>query len=372
MKIEPPKPERPYFTVVYSGPPMTLEESTALKTSVDPEKDKVAAERLARKTRGQPVHPAALGEELAVPQLAVRIAGQLEIFEDQFRDAPWNLANCDAGLSESEFILTEAPGQEALVDVDEAGKVQIEFLTELRRQLTFNDLRGPKTESELADWLDHAIEHPDITQTQSSLFLRRMVDRLVNERIYPLPEIVAARFRLRDVAKAKIERYRTSALSESYQRMLLPGATPTLEVSPDFCFQFPKDQYPANRLYQGPIKFPKHFYEVPGEMNNEEAQCAGLIESLGEVRYWVRNLTRSDFSFWLQTSTDKFYPDFVALLNDGRYLVVEYKGADRMDTADTKEKKVLGELWEARSKGRCIFRLVGKDNMDHALRQALS
>lgn len=371
IKIEPPIPGRPNFKITYSGPPMTREESTALKTVVEPEEDKIAAERLARKTRGQPVHPAALGEELTVPHLAVRIGGQLEIFEDQFRDAPWNVADNDPRLSEAEFSLAGSTGQEAIVDVDEAGKVQIEFLAELRRQLTFNDLRGPKTESELAGWLDRAIDHRDITQTQSSLFLRRIVDYLVNERAFPLPEVVAARFRLRDVAKAKIEEYRTRALSDSYQRMLLPGATPMLEVSPDLCFQFPHDQYPANKLYQGPIRFPKHYYEVPGEMNNEEAECAAIIDNLSEVKYWVRNLTRPDFSFWLQTSTDKFYPDFVALLNDGRYFVVEYKGADRIDSADTKEKKALGELWEARSKGRCIFRLAGQDGL-HLIRQAVA
>ena len=41
---------------------------------------------------------------------------------------------------------------------------------------------------------------------------------------------------------------------------------------------------------------------------------------------------------WLPTSTDRFYPDFVAMLQDGRIFVVEYKGADRMDTGDTREK----------------------------------
>jgi type III restriction enzyme len=306
-----------------------------------------------------------------VPQLALRVGGQLEIFEDQFRDAPWELAECDGRVSETEFSLATAAGQEAVVDVDEAGRVQIEFLAEMRRQLTFNDLRGPKSESELAEWLDRAIEHPDITQNQSSLFLRRMVDYLLNERGLPLPEVVAGRFRLRDVAKAKIEEYRVRALSDSYQRMLLPGAVPALEVSPALCFQFPHDQYPANRLYQGPIKFPKHYYELPGEMNGEETECAAIIDSLDEVKCWVRNLTRPDFSFWLQTPTDKFYPDFVAQLKDGRYLVVEYKGADRIDSPDTKEKKELGELWEARSKGRCIFLLVGRNTMATLIRNAV-
>jgi type III restriction enzyme len=373
VKIEPATAQSPTVKIIYTGPPMTGDESAALKATLEGEEDKIAVERLARKTRGLPVYPAALGEKLSAPQLAVRVGGQFEIFEDQFHDVVWNLADCDVHLSESEFNLSGPAGQEALVDVDAAGKLQVEFLRELRQQLTFNDLRGPKTESELADWLDRAINHPDITQTQSSLFLRHMVDHLVQDRQIPLPEVIAARFRLRDVANSKINAYRTQALTDSYQRMLLPDATPLLEVSPEFCFQFPHGQYPANRLYQGRIKFTKHYYDQPGEMNDEEAACAAILDSLEGVKYWVRNLERRpDCSFWLQTSTDKFYPDFVALLKDGRSLVVEYKGADRMETPDTKEKTILGELWEARSKERCIFRLVGRDGMEQAISQAVS
>jgi len=64
----------------------------------------------------------------------------------------------------------------------------------------------------------------------------------------------------------------------------------------------------------------------------------------------------------LQTSTDKFYPDFVCLLNDVRYLVVEYKGEDRWSDDDSKEKREIGELWEARSEGLCLFIMPkGKD-----------
>lgn len=81
-----------------------------------------------------------------------------------------------------------------------------------------------------------------------------------------------------------------------------------------------------------------------------------VLDSLPQVKYWVRNLERRpSHSFWLQTSTDKFYPDFVCLLNDGRYLVVEYKGEDRWSNEDSKEKRDIGEVWEARSEGKCLF-----------------
>ena len=64
---------------------------------------------------------------------------------------------------------------------------------------------------------------------------------------------------------------------------------------------------------------------------------------------------RPIYSFWLQTPTDRFYPDFVARLTDGRILVVEYKGADRWTNDDSEEKRNIGELWAARSNGRCVF-----------------
>ena len=372
IKVTPRAPNDPTIQLTYTGPPLTDEETENLKTACNNNEDKISIERLSRRSRGLPAYPAAMGQSFAVPYLAVRVGEQLEIFEDQYRDAPWNLADCSPGLSEAEFGFGGPSGQEAQVDVDEKGKVQIRFLEELRQQLTFNDLRGPKTESELAEWLDRAINHPDITQTQSSLFLRRMVDYLVAERQLPLPEIIGARFRLRDAAAQRINLYRTRALTESYQRMLLPEAATPLEVSPELCFQFPADNYPANRFYQGAIRFRNHYYEMPADMNDEEATCAAIIDGLPEVKYWVRNLVgRPDYAFWLQTATDKFYPDFVAVLKDGRYLVVEYKGADIMSTDDTKEKRALGELWEARSKGSCLFCLVGRTDMDNAIREAI-
>ena len=97
-------------------------------------------------------------------------------------------------------------------------------------------------------------------------------------------------------------------------------------------------------------------------MNGEEAECALFLDLLEEVRFWVRNLERDDCSFWLQTSTDKFYPDFVAELTDGRFLAVEYKGQDRWDNPDSDDKRVLGALWSERSRGKCLFVMPkGKD-----------
>ena len=81
------------------------------------------------------------------------------------------------------------------------------------------------------------------------------------------------------------------------------------------------------------------------------------------MEFWVRNLERDRYAFWIQTSSDKFYPDFVAKLKDGRFFVIEYKGSHLLDSEDTREKETLGQLWEARSNGLCVFRLITKSNM---------
>ena len=64
---------------------------------------------------------------------------------------------------------------------------------------------------------------------------------------------------------------------------------------------------------------------------------------------------RKPNSFWLQLPSGKFYPDFVAMLKDDRILVVEYKGADRIESEDSAVKAKIGELWAEASSGTCLF-----------------
>ena len=110
-------------------------------------------------------------------------------------------------------------------------------------------------------------------------------------------------------------------------------------------------------------------YRVPafdGAEDGEEFQCAQAIDSLPGLKHWIRNVARDPASFWLPTATDRFYPDFVAQLDDARLLVVEYKGAYIAGGPDTAEKRTIGELWGRKSDGKGLFLIVEKevDGMD--------
>jgi len=63
------------------------------------------------------------------------------------------------------------------------------------------------------------------------------------------------------------------------------------------------------------------------------------------VKYWIRNLVKRDHaSFWLPLAHGEFYPDFVCELNDGRMLVVEYKGEAYATNDDSAKKRHQREV----------------------------
>ena len=91
----------------------------------------------------------------------------------------------------------------------------------------------------------------------------------------------------------------------------------------------------------------KHHYKYVDKFDsNEEYECAKYIDALPEVSSWIKNISR-DFknSFWLQTSSDKFYPDFIIKLKSGKIIVAEYKGDNLRTNDDTKEKELIGKTW---------------------------
>ena len=97
-----------------------------------------------------------------------------------------------------------------------------------------------------------------------------------------------------------------------------------------------------------------------------------MIDSLPQVKHWIRNVPRHPSAFWLPTALGRFYPDFVAQLTDGRILIVEYKGAHLSDAADTDEKRAIGALWEKASGGKGLFIMAERQTNGMGVREQLT
>lgn len=299
--------------------------------------------------------PAERGESFEVPQLAIERGGQVEAFEQtHLLNIDWKLSDHEATLPS--YNAHQRRGQRGAIDVDE-GRVKVEFLDALQRQLTLlTDDRG-WTVPALVRWLDRAIPHPDITPQDATAFLARLLqEHLLGERGFTIDQLVRGKYRLRRAIEARINEHRQAARRQAHQRLLKLDDSP-ITVRPDVCFSFGENYPYSPPPYDGSYGFRKHYYPQVGRFDSgEEEECAGFIDRLPEIGCWVRNLDRRPrHAFWLQTATDRFYPDFVCKTRDKRYLVVEYKGADRWSNDDSTEKRNLGQVWEERSEGRCLF-----------------
>jgi len=201
-----------------------------------------------------------------------------------------------------------------------------------------------------------------ITQSSMLVFVSEFLSGLLQVEGMDLARANRQKFLLRALLERKIRDLRRQAVSAAYQQFLFTdGVRERALVGGGFEFEFHPDGDAPNRDYPRAGEFQKHYYPRCGAFDSDEEEaCAWELERLaqrGDLEFWVRNLVRkATCSFFLPSSHDRFYPDFVCRLPGGRFLVVEYKGADRW--ADAEADRKIGELWEELSGGRCLFVMV--------------
>ena len=314
--------------------------------------------------------PAERGETFEVPRLMAEVQGTLEFADtDLFmEDHDWSLRDHSPKLGEGEFAIKET-ARSFEIDLD-GNRIAYRFATEEEQLALDVDVEGWTPES-LVLWLDRQVRQPDIGQSDLLRWLSDLVNHLVVSRGLRIAALMRCKFVLARNVRDKIAAIRRKERSHVYQSLLFaPQAR--VDVSFDHAFSFRDGMYRDQRCYRGHWKPRKHFLDperVPafdGAADGEELQCAQAIDSLPGVRFWIRNVARHRESFWLPTATGRFYPDFAIQLEDGRLLVVEYKGAHIADSSDTAEKRTIGELWERCGGGTGLFILAEKtvDGMD--------
>ena len=294
-----------------------------------------------------------------VPRLGVWVQGKLEPFsKDHFVALPWQLHEQSPKGILDIFSLNPSTGTEGSLDVTEEGKVTW-FVDKLHETLALT-VREPNFDMpRLVNWVDRRIKHPDVTPASAKQFIWNALDLLMKEKGYTLDELVRSKFRIRQALDDLIEQLRSEREEKRFQACLeLENAdAPKFETSSKIAHVFDEGAYVPREPYRGQRRFSKHYFDSIGDLkpNGEEYECACHIDEHPHVRWWIRNVDRMPNAFFLQGPHHKFYPDFLCMLDDGRYLAVEYKGKDRISSEDSQMKKRVGALWADASAGKCLF-----------------
>ena len=288
---------------------------------------------------------------------------------DFFLPGDWNINKHPAHLSDAELGV-RGDGSSFEIDVAPKGsEATIGFVTfevaQLDRQLKLLHAENNwKSAADIALWLDRKIQHRDVPHGLMRIWLMNLCSDLVKR--FSLRDLEINRMRLRRAVAAKIEEARVKERRVVQKQMFkdyrVDGWGDALWTDA-LSWKVPAHYAPPH-VYNGRFNFYKHAIEgTIGDMNPEEESCAWCLEQHPHVQFWFRNVERQPGSFWLPTASDKFYPDFLALLSNGTTAVVEYKGADRIGDDDTYEKAAMGELWATLTKGQGRFLMVGKETL---------
>ena len=350
--------------------PLSDEQETELIAAFADAKTKAQVADACRRRAGKPASmpvrvqsPSQRGVVFQVPVLALKQGNFFRAFEaDDIDDCmAWSLSEADAALP-GFLVPTEQRG--IRIDITDSETLQQDFipLNDAQQHLLESSAAWPV--GQLVHWLDRSFAHQDLTEAETGIYLTRLAGKLIDERKFTAETLTAHRHRLAKSVAEKIRTLRKEARRVAMEELLFKDASSAVFVSAAATHRFEPSKYPYTFRYSG-LALPNHYYEVIGDLKNEgeEYDCARVIAHLDDVAFWVRNLEgEPESSFWIQTSTDKFYPDFVCRLKNGKTLVVEYKGSHLAENADSREKERLGQLWEARSKERCLFLMVKSPN----------
>ncbi len=354
-------------------------EAAILKAVPDDARKELA--EAAKKYRAE-VHatlsPAERGETFVAPALTALVQGEFVFAEtDRFMEVfEWSLLDSPAMLTEGEFAIRES-AMEFEIDLD-GKKLAYSFAKEQDRLPLDTPVEG-WDEVNLSVWLDRQVRQIYVPPSELLRWLRDAITYLTKVRGIAMSALWRAKYPLAQKFEAKIKSLRQEGREKAYQLYLFAPEAKT-GISFDPGFKFFKDMYFDVRKHRGgAFRFRKHYLgpdNVPyfsGKEGDggEEFQCAQMLDSLGEVEYWLRNVSKHENSFRLPLASANFYPDFVAKLKDGRIFVVEYKGELLAGSGndDTNEKRAIGAKWEEATGG--LFAIVEKDLGGRDMRRQL-
>ncbi|WP_040239777.1 DEAD/DEAH box helicase [Chromohalobacter japonicus] len=316
--------------------------------------------------------PSELGKPLVVPQMGLRVQGELQLFDDpEVLNYPWDISLYDADPTTAQRKRLEGNGvaEVGQIDTDDnAGRLNVDFMKGVTHDLALSYQPEHFNAVDLAAWLCRNLPDQTLTHESKRAFVTRWVQGLLKLDTLNLAYLNSHKFLLREMLEQRVGELRQRAVKQAYQDSLFDHDKKVDVVvgGAEMEFEFPPYGYAPSRVYDdrfGHINFRHHYYGQVGDFDSkEEFECAVWLDDQarkGNIEFWVRNLDRKPAcAFFLQKADGKFWPDFICKLPDGTILVIEYKGGDRYSTDKAKEDRMIGELWAKESQGRARFVMV--------------
>ncbi len=336
------------------------------------------------------LNPELLGkvEDFALPYLSIEDEGLVVPFEEsavlEFIDVSENDIIQNATLTEDEFDI-DLIERSVLIDISDNSKIIKERIdvqeslfgtgevNEETVEHKYGAYQGNVVAKKLATSIAKLIrdENEEILQIYGSdklnEFIYLAITRLEKDREIPLQALFAKKYHLKRAMLIKLSKLVSDFKVASFDKLL---EVSRFSVSTNNMITFSSDNYHPN-IDSRSHEFKKHKYQYVDKLDSkEEYEVAKYIDGLDGVVTWIKNIVKNPKdSFWLQTATGKFYPDFIIKLENGKTVMAEYKG-EHLKNDDTKRKDEIGNFWASQSEG-LEFLMLYKDDYKEKLKGVL-
>ncbi|HEY4474061.1 MAG TPA: DEAD/DEAH box helicase family protein [Candidatus Paceibacterota bacterium] len=215
------------------------------------------------------------------------------------------------------------------------------------------------TKNELVQWLDKKMRFTLLEKSDKVRFLEKAIEYQL--KTHTLTELSVNRHVLAERMAGHID-----TVLEAHAKARFDAAMRAKKITAK-----PFDAFPDTiALKQAvPQEFNRNYYDKIDKLNSEELGFIQRLDldTLPNIKYWVRNREKVD-PFYIQGwRKGKFYPDFVAVTKKGAVVALEWKGGDRVSNEDTAYKVQIGEMWEKLGKGKLRFFLAHTGNVEEVL-----
>jgi hypothetical protein len=243
----------------------------------------------------------------------------------------------------------------AILDVKDGDEWTRSRQTSLK--LSYSDKSLSK--QELVQWLDKKLRYKEIAQPDKIKFLDKAVDHQLER--YSLTELSVNRYTLVQRLGDHID-----ALLDAYAKKRFDAEMRAKAISVKAF-----DAFADTITLKSPVQkeFNKCYYERVDKLNGEEREFVERLDldTLPNIKFWVRNREKIDPFYVQGWKRGKFYPDFVAVTKKGITVALEWKGGDRVGNPDTDYKEEIAAVWEKLGKGKLRFFLVHTGNVEEVL-----
>lgn len=222
--------------------------------------------------------------------------------------------------------------------------------------ITYKDKNFSK--EELIQWIDKKLRFTMLDKPDKVSFIRKVVNYQLKKRT--LSELSINRYILVTQLNEVITNILESYAKDKFDKYIKDKKIRTKPI----------DNFPhiITLSQEIPQEFNKNYYQKIDKLNNEELRFIERLDldTLPNIKYWVRNREKKDPFFIQGWKRNKFYPDFIAVTNNKNIIALEWKGEDRVSNEDTQYKEEIARVWESLNNSLYFF-LVHNGNVEEVL-----